>query len=271
MYKKHDSNYHSHTYLCGHAGGKPIDYVKEAINHNFKEIGISEHAPMANLRNRNSRLKEEDYQTYHKLLDEALIFAKKNNIKFYKGMEIEYFSHINVYENYLKEVDYLILGQHYIIKDGKYKSTYSLNSIEDVKIYAKTIIEGLKSNYFNMLCHPDLCFFNIKKPTKEMYEELRDVIKTAKSLNIPLELNANGIRRSKNEDNNPNLDYNKFRYPREEFFKMVKEEDAKVIITGDSHSVDALNDWAIKEAYNFAKKLNLNITYRLNMCYHEKP
>lgn len=271
MYKKHDSNYHSHTYLCGHAGGEPIDYVKEAVKHNFKEIGISEHAPMANLRNKNSRLKEEDYQTYHKLLDEAKEFATKNNINFYKGMEIEYFPHIKVYDSYLKEVDYLILGQHYIIKDGKYKSTFGLSSLEDVKIYAKTVVKGLKSNYFNMLCHPDLCFFNIESPTNEMYEELRDVIKTAKELNIPLELNANGIRRSKYEDNNPSLDYSKFKYPREKFFEMAKEEGAEVIITGDSHSVDALNDWAIKEAYKFSSKLDLKLINRLNMNYYKKP
>lgn len=271
MIKKHIANYHSHTYLCGHANGSPKDYVLEAIDKNIKELGISEHAPMANLRNRNSRLKEEDYQKYHKLLNEAKTLANIHNINFYKGMEIEYFPHIKVYEDYLKEVDYLILGQHYIIKDGKYKSTYKLNSLEDIKIYKETVIKGLKTGYFNMLCHPDLCFFNIKEPTNEMYEELREVIKVANELKIPLELNANGFRRSKREDNNPNLSYDKLKYPRPKFFKMVKEENAKVIVSSDAHRIKDLNDYAILESYKFAKKYQLNLIYKLNMNYYKKP
>ena len=43
---KRISNYHSHVALCGHAEGTVEDYVKEAIKHNFEEIGISDHAPI---------------------------------------------------------------------------------------------------------------------------------------------------------------------------------------------------------------------------------
>ena len=38
------ANYHTHTYLCGHAVGKVEDYVNEAVRLGFKEIGISDHA-----------------------------------------------------------------------------------------------------------------------------------------------------------------------------------------------------------------------------------
>jgi len=269
MKDKHLANYHSHTYLCGHAGGSPIDYVKEALKHNFKEIGISEHAPMANLRNKNSRLHEYNYQTYHELLDEAKSFAKLNNINFYKGLEIEYFPHITVYEKYLKDLDYLILGQHYIIKNNKYKSSFGLSSLEDIIIYRDTVIKGLETGYFNMLCHPDLCFFNIKNPTDEQYEALRPIVKKAKELNIPLELNANGIRRAYLEDKVDISGYNNFRYPRTKFFEIVAEEGASVIISSDAHNVEALNDFSILESYKFAEKLNLKVINKLNMNYYK--
>ena len=122
-------------------------------------------------------------------------------------------------------MDYLILGQHYIIlEDGSYLSTYKLETLEHILIYRDTLLEGLKSGYFNLLCHPDLCFYNIKNPTKEMLEALRPVIKLAKKLDIPLEVNANGLRKA--------LKYGPFKlenapYPRSVFFKMVKEEDAE--------------------------------------------
>jgi len=261
---KHNFNYHSHTYLCGHAGGSPIDYVKEAIKHNFKTIGISEHAPMAILPNNNSRLYIEDYPTYLKLLDEAKALAIKNDITFYKGLEIEYFPELDVYDKYLKDLDYFVLGQHYIYVDGRLKSSFQLNTYEEVIIYRDTLLQAMKSGYFNLVAHPDLCFFNIEKPTKAMYEALRPIAKLAKELDIPLELNANGIRRAKNENTNY------YKYPRETFFKIVAEEGAKVIVSSDAHSVDALNDWAIAESYEFAKKLNLKMINKLDMKYYHK-
>src|SRR5690554_4069556 len=151
-------NFHGHTYLCGHAGGSPIDYVKEALKRNFSVLGISEHAPMPNLFNKNSRLEMKDYDLYFKLLDEAEDYAKLHGLKFYRAFEIEYFKELDVYEKYLDRVDYLILGQHYIVKNGHLKSTFGLDSLEDIKIYAKTVIEALNTGYFSMLCHPDLCF-----------------------------------------------------------------------------------------------------------------
>ena len=37
------SNYHTHNYLCGHAGGTVLDYVGEAVAHGMRIIGISDH------------------------------------------------------------------------------------------------------------------------------------------------------------------------------------------------------------------------------------
>lgn len=263
MFKRLE-NYHSHIYLCGHAGGTPIEYLEEAIKKGYRAYGISDHAPMPNL-DKSSRMAMSDYTLYLKLMDEAREFANKNNIIFYQGLEIEYFNNMDyIYKKYLKDLNYLILGQHYIeLKDGSLKSTYALSSIDDLLIYRDTLIKALKTGYFNLLCHPDLCFYNIKNPTKEIYETLRPVVKLAKDLDIPIELNANGIRRSKYEENN--LDYNNFRYPRIDFFKIVQEEGAKVIITSDCHSVKDMDDWATDEAIVYAKKLNLNLINDLKM------
>ena len=40
------TNYHTHHHLCGHAEGNVEDYVLEAINNDFVEIGISDHGPI---------------------------------------------------------------------------------------------------------------------------------------------------------------------------------------------------------------------------------
>src|SRR5690554_1276494 len=250
-------NYHGHTYLCGHAVGNPIDYVNEAIKQELTHLGITEHAPMPNLNHPNVRLSMSDYNLYFSLLEDAKKLADAHHIKFYKGFEIEYFKEIDVYQTYLKDVDYLILGQHFIVKDGQLKSTYTFDSIEDIRIYVDTIIEAIETGYFNLICHPDLCFYNIKNPTPKMYEALRPLIKRAKELDIPLELNANGIRRALYEEYNQDKD--NYRYPRKKFFQMVFEEGAKVIVSSDCHNTNSLYDWAMDEAYLFAESLNLNL------------
>ena len=39
------TNFHTHHYLCKHAGGNTEDYVLEALKHGFEELGMSDHAP----------------------------------------------------------------------------------------------------------------------------------------------------------------------------------------------------------------------------------
>ncbi|MDY0276465.1 MAG: PHP domain-containing protein [Acholeplasma sp.] len=263
---KHDFNYHGHTYLCGHAGGTPVDFVKEAIKHGYKTIGISEHAPMPNLNSKNSRLEIANYDLYFEILKEGELLASKHNIKFLKGFEIEYFEDLDVYERYLKDVDYLILGQHYIIKNNELKSTFGLEDLEDVTIYRDTVLKALKTGYFSLLCHLDLCFFNIKNPTDEMYEALRPVVKIAKELNIPIELNANGIRRAYYEDGCESEEC--YRYPRKKLFQIVKEEEAKVMITSDCHSPKDFHDFAIEKAEELIKEYGLNEVREIKVNYY---
>ena len=42
------SNFHTHTQLCNHAVGLPIDYVLEAQSQGCSELGISDHCPYPN-------------------------------------------------------------------------------------------------------------------------------------------------------------------------------------------------------------------------------
>lgn len=261
-------NYHSHTYLCRHATDKPIDYVKVALQHGFNYYGVSDHAPMPNLSLLgSSRMLENEYSIYLNDLKEAADFAQ-GKLTFYKGLEVEYFDfYHDRYEMFLKDLDYLILGQHYIIlPDGRYLSTYRLTSLEHIIIYRDTLIKALDSGYFNLLCHIGLCFYNIANPTDEMIEALRPVIKRAKALDIPIEINANGFRKALKKgafirENAP--------YPRADVFKMVKEENANVIIQSDSHSLEDIYDWAIIESRQFVKDLGLKEIHALKMDYYK--
>ncbi len=42
------ADYHSHTHLCRHAGGRPIDYAQAAVARGIQEIACTEHIPFPN-------------------------------------------------------------------------------------------------------------------------------------------------------------------------------------------------------------------------------
>ena len=265
-YINHHANYHSHTWLCRHAEGEPIDYLKEAKRTNLNILGISDHAPFQVLYDRGSTRMTigEYYSKYIPMLNRAKEYANKNNMKLYFGLEIEYLpNYDNYYLELFQDMDYLILGQHYIIdENNKLKSSFGLKTKEHVKIYRDMILEALETNYFSLVCHPELCFYGISNPTDEMYELLRPIIKKCVELDVPLELNANGIRKVYHRGQDIN-DYSKYPYPKPKFWEMVKEEGAVGIITSDAHQIKELNDWAVEKTYQFANDLGIKLITQL--------
>ena len=191
------SNYHTHMYLCRHASGTVEDYVKEAIKLGFQEIGMSDHAPWIELIDRSVRMEKEDYPIYLKELEES-IKKYSNKIRILKGLEIEYFKNADdYYKKLLKDMDYLTLGQHYIEKEGKLISIYHISSLEDLVIYKDTVIEAMNTGYFKFISHPDIFLYSTEEVSSEILELAEELIIAAKEKNIPLELNANGIRKGK--------------------------------------------------------------------------
>lgn len=257
---KRISNYHSHVALCGHAEGTVEDYVKEAIKHNFEEIGISDHAPipvyfvgekmhydlwLSHMMNRetfeNDYLKQLDY----------CIDKYQDQIKIIKGLEVEFIPCKDYYYRYLlSKVDYLNLGVHYFFTNGEITNTYDVLSNEDMESYVKTIEEGLETNYFSCLVHPDLFLYHVDEFT-EFHEKIsRKIIEACIKNDVYLEINANGRNR----------------YPRVEFWKIVKEyKDAKIIINSDAHSIVNFNGDNVKKVIKFASDLDLNVQEKMQL------
>ena len=249
------SNYHTHMYLCRHAEGTVEDYVKEAIRLGFKEIGISDHAPWIELIDRSVRMYKSDYPIYKRELKEA-IKKYSDKIKIYKGLEIEYFKNADdYYKKLLKDMDYLTLGQHYIEKDDKLFSIYKIYSIEDLTIYKNTLIEAMNTGYFKFISHPDIFLFSRKELNPEILKLAEEIIIAAKEKNIPLEINANGIRKGKFYIDGEV----RYKYPRKEFWELVKKHNARCIISSDAHKPELLFDEAILEAIKFSKDIHLEV------------
>lgn len=265
------ANYHTHLFYCHHAVGTASDYVKEAIKHNFLEIGITDHAPVLEC----FMTKEEYAHTWsHQPMKLDTMYTKylpevrkakedfKHQIKVYVGFEAEYLPGNRYYiEKLRKEVDYLNLGVHFFSFEGKVLNTYYDVNPTTIYGYLNTALEAIETGLFNTLVHPDLFMFTYrnKEGKREFDEACYDVskklIEACIKHNVYLELNANGLRNSLVYS-----DGTSWLYPSRCFWELVSQyKDAKVIIGADAHQTSALVCDNITKVEEFAKELGVKI------------
>ncbi len=255
------TNYHSHTYLCGHAEGLPYDYIKRAVELGYDEIGISDHAPLWDNYRYHRMTMDDFYNIYLPDIKRAKADFS-DRIKIYRGLEIEYFSNLHHhYEKLLKDLDYLILGQHDLIYEGTFIDVYHNLNEDMIEAYQNSVIEALETGYFRILAHPDIYLFSYQTWNEFTEKVARKIIEAAIRTKVFLEINVNGIRRKRiiNQDGEE-----VYIYPRIEFWKLLQEyPEALIMINEDNHALKQMDDKACKRAREFSKKLNLQMTDRL--------
>ena len=107
---------HMHTPLCGHAIGAPEEYVKQAIKMGLKEIGFSDHAPMAHKPMPDITMSFEDLPKYNAMIEEIRkLYSFQISIKI--ALESDF---LPGYESKTKAIidsypyDYIIGSVHFI-------------------------------------------------------------------------------------------------------------------------------------------------------------
>lgn len=246
------SNFHTHNYMCGHAGGTVSDYVKEAVKHNYDVIGISDHCAHP-LTSHSPYMTIETLQsTYLPQFKEANIqYGNKITIK--SAVEIEYFENNDDYYQTLRNnLDYLVMGQHEYLFEGKRKSSFFDGADEEnVTAYCNNVISGIRSGFFSLIAHPDVIFYCAPNITQKMATEFERVVKEAKEYDVTLELNANGIR------------YHNFNYPTPLLVDLCKKYNAKVTVSSDCHSPKDLSDEYVIRLYAYAMQQKLNVVDKI--------
>ncbi len=261
------TNYHTHIYLCKHALGTVNDFVEKAISLKYQTIAITDHGPFPNdLQNllHSRRMSFDEYNTiYLKLLAKAKE-EYKQKIEVLSGIEIEYLDELlPYYQKFAEELDFLILGQHYLKVNNKTKSIFSLNfSKHEIDIYVNTVVKAMETGLFKIIAHPEIFSWSIVNWNEDCENASKTIIASAIKNNVILEINVNGIRNSiyKNRQIMKDGKLDNFPYPRKEFFTLASEMGAKVMINDDAHSPNCLCDEYTKLVYtnilNYGK-LNL--------------
>lgn len=258
------SNFHTHTYLCGHAEGHVEDYVAQASLEQCRALGFSDHCPYPN-DNRdtwpNIRMTTSLAPMY---IADIRRSAKNASFPIYAGFECEwdeYYS--NWYTNTLRSdfgADYLVLGSHWLTKkqDGMVVHKYvpNIETLEEFHDYITQTIEGMSTGFFAFLAHPDLPLGKGLIWEDSVAKEFERLVDAAVKYNMPLEINGLGMHKPMVRKPDASMRYP---YPVEEFWKMAKEKNAKIICNSDAHSPDVVLDFA-RDARRFAASLQITPT-----------
>lgn len=274
------NNYHTHTKYCGHAKGDVEDYVKEAVNLNMEELGISDHAPIPLNHGMTKEEWEENYcyenmdiNTFDNLLKEIDNLKSKYNIKLYKGCESEYlYNNDDWYKELRSKLDYMILGIHFFNGEGRVLDTYKDITYKNVDCYYECAKRAIETGLFDYLAHPDLYLFDYKSINgrNEFDDKAKEIclklIDLCVKHDIYFEINTNGLKYSKDK-NNRDL----WLYPNIEFFKVVKEymdknpNKLKLIIGADAHEPKALGNDNVKAVLEMVKDLKLDVLNKMEI------
>jgi len=255
------ANYHTHTFRCGHAGGKDREYVENAVKSGLTTLGFSDHSPMIFGGDYYSgfRIKLCDTEDYFSSLT-ALREEYKDKIKIFIGVETEYYP--DCFESYLKymadfPLDYMILGQHFIWKEengiSSFKPTDDPRTLEE---YYKNVLEGVGTGRFLYIAHPDVINYT---GDESAYNSLtRDFVREIKRYGIPPEINRLGF-------------YDKRHYPRDSFWRICGQEGVKEVIGLDAHSPKVLLDEnTVDGIISFAQERGVEIIKELNISKRDE-
>lgn len=224
------TNYHTHTYRCGHAIGTDEQYVLAAIEAGLDELGFSDHMPYPDAYNPGDRMAYDQMNDYI----ESINFLKekyKDKIKIYLGFELEFYpERIKYYEEMLDKVDYLICGQHYKILDVYGYDWYT--SDEDVLVYASQVVGAIESGLVKMIAHPSYFMLGRKTWSEACSEAAHLICKAAEMYKVPLEINLKGTKYGKSTYNG----IESYRYPNLMFWQIASNYMIDAIVSADAHA-----------------------------------
>jgi len=208
------ADYHTHTELCGHAVGRPIDYVRAGQDAGLVEIGISDHFPIPhlpdNLPKGEYAMDQTELPNYIQGVEEAREAFPSMMVRL--GFEVDYYpkgmdqlmDSLNAFE-----ADYLLVSVHamddWCIDDERMIHRYDGMDLQRFcDRYVEHLIDAVSMHAFDILGHMDLFkkFGHRSKIAPSLLQELAHCIQEA---DMTVEINTAGLRKPCHETY-PSLD-----------------------------------------------------------------
>lgn len=254
------TNFHMHTTYCD-GKNTPEEMVLSAIKNGFDSIGFSEHAytdfaPEYCMNDTKGYIREV----------KALREKYKNDIRIYLGVEEEAFCLAD-----REKFDYIIGSCHYVFNNGKYYPVDSTRQEQEecilsfggdayrfAEAYYEAFCEYILRRKPDIIGHFDLITkFDETKTSyflnnAEYIKLAEKYVEKANGAGCIFEVNTGAISRG----------YRKTPYPQEELLRVLLRNDARIIVSSDSHSADTL-DFAFDETKKYLCDIGFRYVYFL--------
>jgi histidinol-phosphatase (PHP family) len=226
------ADYHTHTPLCHHATGEPVELAAQAVRAGLSELGFSDHNPMPSDDFDDWRMRASDLEPYVAKVREAQSKYPQLSIKL--GLEVDY---LPGYEDWVRDLaakyqwDYLIGSVHYLSDSwaidnpqqlAKWKSR---DAFEVWSAYFERLAMAAESGLFDIIGHADLCkkfCFYPKQDCNALFSRFLDA---ARRTGVAIELNTAGLRKECKEI-----------YPSPQILKLAFKAGVPITFGSDAHS-----------------------------------
>lgn len=249
------SSFHTHTWLCKHASGKPDDYVMHASRDGCSALGFSDHCPYPDPTWSGSRMEYSQLPEYVSLVTEA---QKKAPFPLFFGFECEWHpAYESWYRDYLRAevgAEYLVYGSHWVEENGEFWYIPEYPGSQRLIRYTEMTVRGIQSGLYDFIAHPDIFLAGYTKFTDTLRSACRDIIYAAVDANLPMEINGLGLTRTPlMGDSGPRAPY-----PVREFWEIAADAGATIICNSDAHQPEDVLSLA-HGARAFAEEIGISV------------
>jgi histidinol-phosphatase (PHP family) len=205
--------------------------VDQAISLGITEMAFTDHMPLPYDFDIAHRMSEKEIDVYAEWVNQ--VQSRYPEIKILFGIEADYYEGFEKYtENFLNNYDFdLVIMSIHFLKNwppGSWVFNYDFpnRTFEDIYTeYLKTIINGIKTELFDIIGHLDILKTPGQSMTQLVPEELSNVMQEIKNQNMVLEINSSGFRKKVSEP-----------YPSLEMLDIIKKNNVQLCVGSDSHS-----------------------------------
>jgi len=146
------------------------------------------------------------------------------------------------------------------VQINKAKELAAQMRVDNIKFIAKDICDFTDADMrdygkFDYIAHPDLYVINYRNWDESCEKAAHIISEAAEKMDVPLEVNANGIRKTLAR----HLEWDRYMYPYKEFWEIVAKYNVRTIIGSDTHDFMEMEDEPMEMARTFAKELGLNV------------
>lgn len=225
---------HSHTPLCKHAVGLPIEYAEAAYGRGLQGLMVTCHNPMPDGFAHRVRMSMSEFDDYLRMVFHARQ-QWRGRIDVRLGIEADFFPG---YEHWLEaqlqmaDFQYVLGSIHPQLAEFRQRY-WTGDALEFQRTYFRLLAESAETGLFDCLAHPD--FVKNETPddwqTERIWDDICQALDRIAAAGVAMELNTSGKNKTVPEMN-----------PFPQMLVQMRQRSIPVVIGADAHRPERVGD-----------------------------